>query len=863
MTIDSQHALPAGGASVNAAPEPAEMAALFRAMLEQQAVGIAHTDLTGRFLLVNDRYAEITGRSRQELLGMRMQEITHPDDLQANLALFQRMASGGADFLIEKRYVRPDGSCVWVNNSVSAVRRPDGTPEYTIAISQDITARKRAEQQLAEVNESLERKVAEFETLLHVLPVGIGIAADPECRTIRVNPAFAASLRLNPEDNASKTAPEGERPTTFRCIGQDGREVPGDELPMQVAARDGRSVAGVELDVVHDDGSTVRLLEYAEPLFESDGTPRGSVGVFVDITEKKRAEDALREEKRTLETVNRVGMILAGELDLQKLIQGLTEAGTEITGAEFGAFFYNTVGAEGEAYMLYTLSGVPREAFEGFPMPRNTAVFGATFRGEAIVRLDDVTRDPRYGKNPPYHGLPEGHLPVRSYLAAPVVSRGGEVLGGLFFGHSQVGVFTRRHEAILRSVAAQAAIAIDNARLYQQATAELIERKRAEEALREADRRKDEFLAMLAHELRNPLAPIRTANRILQEAGPADPLFERNRGIIERQVEKMARLVDDLLDVSRITRGQVRLERGPADLREVVAHAVEAAHPLIEAQGHELSLCLPEAPVVIEADRLRLEQVVTNLLNNAARYTDCGGRITAELQRAGSEAVLRVRDTGRGIGPELLPHVFELFTQGERGLDRSQGGVGIGLTLVKRLVELHGGTVDAMSDGPGRGAEFIVRLPIGTALDEEGGANRPDPHERSAGAVCGSSAAMGRSRRVLVVDDNRDGADALVELLELWGYEAHAVYDGARALEAARRLRPAVVFLDIGMPGTDGYQVARQLRGDPELRSAALVALTGYGRSEDRERAAEAGFDLHLTKPVDPRRIRAFLSERR
>ena len=376
------------------------------------------------------------------------------------------------------------------------------------------------------------------------------------------------------------------------------------------------------------------------------------------------------------------------------------------------------------------------------------------------------------------------------------------------------------------------------------------ERQRAEEALREADRRKDEFLAMLAHELRNPLAPIRNALEILKLADVSPEVLRQTREMMERQVQVMARLVDDLLDVSRITRGKIELRKAPVELRTVVARAVETARPLIEARDHALTVEQAPQPLLVEGDVVRLAQVVANLLNNAAKYMQPGGRVTLTTAREGGEVVVRVRDAGIGIAPDLLPHVFDLFTQSHEAAALSQGGLGIGLTLVWRLVAMHGGKVEAHSAGLGLGSEFVVRLP---ALAEKS----------SSGPAAGKGGADGEasSRRVLLVDDNVDSADSLAELLRLWGHEVRAVHDASEALAAARTFRPDVAVLDIGMPNMNGYEVARLLRTQGGLNGTAFVALTGYGQDSDRRRSAEEGFRAHLVKPVDPGALRELLTK--
>jgi signal transduction histidine kinase/CheY-like chemotaxis protein len=368
--------------------------------------------------------------------------------------------------------------------------------------------------------------------------------------------------------------------------------------------------------------------------------------------------------------------------------------------------------------------------------------------------------------------------------------------------------------------------------------------------LAEADRRKNEFLAMLGHELRNPLAPLRNALALL---GPDDPDRETVRwakDLIGRQVDQIVRLVDGVLDLSRIMQGKLDLRRERVELLSVVANAVETARPTIDAKGHELTVSLPAEPVVLDADPIRLAQALTNLLINAAKYSEPGGHIALTAVREGGEVVVRVRDTGVGIAPEMLPRIFDLFMQEGRSADRSQGGLGVGLALVKSLVEMHGGGVQARSEGLGRGSEFVVRLPapaIAAAPEPKGG-RKP------------TEVGWPR-RRILVVDDNVDSTNALAKMLtRLYSQEVRVAHDGPEALAAAGEFRPEIVLLDIGLPGMDGYEVARRLRSRPKAEGLLLVALTGWGQESDRDRAREAGFDRHLVKPVDPETLRDLLS---
>ncbi len=381
---------------------------------------------------------------------------------------------------------------------------------------------------------------------------------------------------------------------------------------------------------------------------------------------------------------------------------------------------------------------------------------------------------------------------------------------------------------------------------------ELQERARA---LKDADRRKDEFLAMLAHELRNPLAPIWNAVRVMRLLAPADGNVQWARDVIERQVQHMSRLVDDLLDVSRITRGKIALRKQLVEVAGLIARAVEMSRPFIDARHHELTVSVPPEPLCVIGDQTRLAQVLGNLLNNAAKYTEEAGKISLALVCEGEEVVITISDTGIGMAPDLLPHVFDLFMQGQQLLDQTQGGLGIGLTLVRDLVEMHGGSVHARSPGSRQGSEFIVRLPRVTPPRLQRGADSPPRLDvqlprRSPSAAC----------RVLVVDDNVDAAESLALCLQAMGYDVQARHDGPTALDAAQAFRPRIVLLDIGLPGMNGYEVARCLRQRGAER-LALIAMTGFGQEQDRRRAQQAGFDRYVVKPVDPEALEKMLAQ--
>jgi signal transduction histidine kinase len=420
-----------------------------------------------------------------------------------------------------------------------------------------------------------------------------------------------------------------------------------------------------------------------------------------------------------------------------------------------------------------------------------------------------------------------GDLGPCSLLAVPLQVR-GQIYGGFAIACRQPGPhFGPDEVSLIEDLAARASVAVENARLYRH--------------VQENDRRKNEFLAMLAHELRNPLAPIRSAAELLKMLEIDDENLGWACEVISRQVDHMVRLVDDLLDISRISGGKIQLQTETVDARSVVDRAVETSRPVIDGRKHTLNLQLPSHPVPVKADPVRLAQVLANLLNNAAKYTEERGRIDLDLVRSGGEAVFSVRDNGIGISAEKLSAVFDLFTQVDHSLARAQGGLGIGLTLVRRLVEMHGGTVHASSEGANRGSQFVIRLP---ALED----SLPLAPERRLDARDVETSA---ARRILVVDDYPRVAESLMRMLELAGHEVKIALDGPAALDEVSAFQPEIVVLDIGLPGMDGYEVARHIRREPRSRQLTLIAVTGYGQREDQLRAHQAGFDHHLTKPVD------------
>jgi signal transduction histidine kinase/CheY-like chemotaxis protein len=559
----------------------------------------------------------------------------------------------------------------------------------------------------------------------------------------------------------------------------------------------------------------------------------------------RQAARVVAEERQTLAIVNRIGQLLAAELALERLVQGVTDACTRLCRAAFGAFFYDVDTSGGESYTLYAISGVPRERFTDVPMSRDTELFGPTLRGEGVVRIADLTRDPRAGGESPYQTMRSGHLPVRSYLAVSVVSRSGEVLGGLFFGHPEVGVFTEREETIVAGLAPQIAAAIDNARLY--------EREQAARAEAEtANTMKDAFLATLSHELRTPLNAVLGWTRMLRTGTVDEGTTKRALEVIERNAVAQLQLIEDLLDVSRITTGKLRLDVQPVEPVVVVEAALDAVRPAAEAKGIRLQPVLDPRAGPVSGDPDRLQQVVWNLLSNAIKFTPREGRVQVRVARVNSHVEIVVTDTGLGIDASILPHVFERFRQADGSSQRSHGGLGLGLALVRQLVELHGGSVEASSAGAGQGATFTVKLPVMLHAEGRVPLSRVRPALRT----------PLQGLRLLVVDDDADALDVFGMMLRQAGADVQTAGSVAEALAALHAWPADVVVSDIEMPGENGYALIRALRGGAVARGDRLpaVAVTAYGGVAERIKILSAGFDAYVPKPVEPDELAAVIA---
>ncbi len=575
-------------------------------------------------------------------------------------------------------------------------------------------------------------------------------------------------------------------------------------------------------------GRLIDVSVTSSPVRDGAGRVIGASHVARDITSRKLGEENLIALKDQLGTqladvrrLQEMSVRLSTTLELQPILDETLRTAAAIEGADLGLL--SLCDPEHNCLQVGASLGFDEGSLAAVEhVPPGAGACDAAFQQQRRVVVEDVESDPLLA---PYREVAR-RVGFRAVHSTPLVTRSGKVVGVLSTHFRRPHRPSDRETHLIDLCARQAVDFIENARLYAE--------------LREADRRKDEFLATLAHELRNPLAPIRNSLQILRMSEDLSPATERVRDIIERQVDHMVRLVDDLLEVSRITRGKIELRKESVDLVTVIRNAVETSKPLIDAAGQQLAITLSPESMMLDADPVRLAQVVANLLNNAAKYTDPGGQIWLTARTEGAAAVISVRDTGVGIPAEMLPRVFEMFAQVNRTLHRAQGGLGIGLTLAKNLIQLHGGSIEAHSEGAGRGSEFVVRLPLATS-------------QAAAAAAPAARGSQPRApgRRILVVDDLRAAALTLARMLEKMGHEVRVAHDAETGLQMALAQPPELLISDIGMPGIDGHELARRVRQQPSLRGVRLVALTGYGHDRDRQQAHDAGFDHYLVKPAD------------
>jgi PAS domain S-box-containing protein len=773
----------------------------------------------GRFAECNAVMARMYGlRSAEDFVGKTLDFMLPASDPGARAYLASIIEAGYRVSDVQSKERDADGRTKYFANSMTGVVI-DGRLQRMWGSQRDITEREEAERAQA------------------FLAAVVGSADDAIIAKDLNGVIQSANAAAERVFGYSATELVG-RPVRM-LIPQD-RQSEEDDILAQLRA--GKRVDHFETVRIRKDGQPIEVSLTISPVRDTAGTIIGASKIARDITAIKAAE---RERVRLLEenaaittALNQVGAIVASDLDREKVVQAVTDAATELTTAEFGAFFYNVTNEAGESYMLYTIAGVPKEAFSNFPMPRNTEVFEPTFKGHGVVRSGDITRDPRYGHNPPHYGMPRGHLPVRSYLAVPVKGRSGTVIGGLFFGHHEPDRFTEVHERLALGISSWASVALENARMYA--------------AAQEASRIKDDFLASLSHELRTPLNAILGYARMLRAGIFGPERYDKGIETIERNATSLTQMVEDVLDISRIVSGKIRLNVQPVEFPEIVRNAVDAVTPAADAKAIRVETVLDPHAAPVSGDPERLQQILWNLLSNAVKFTGKGGKVQVRLERVNSHVEVSVSDTGIGIAPEFLPHVFERFRQAEAGIARARSGLGLGLSIAKQLAELHGGSIEAASGGLGSGATFRLKLPLMILHPTRDESERV--HPRSASSVASLPVGDLRGVHVLAVDDDADALSLLAELLDAAGAQVSTAQSVDEALRHLDADPPSVLLSDLGMPHVDGFQLIERVRRhrNPIVRRIPAAALTAYARSDDRMKALRAGFQIHLAKPIDP-----------
>jgi PAS domain S-box-containing protein len=788
----------------------------FASLLENLPVGAYTCEPSGLLTYFNKYAVQIWGREPKlndpidrfcgsfKLYSADGEPIPH-DKCWMALALKNAKPYVGEEILIE----RPDGQRINVLAHANPIWDEAGRLAGAVNVLVDISDRKRAD---------------EAQALLAAIVESSDDAIVSKTLSGRILSWNAGAQRL-----FGYTALEAVGSPITMIIPHDRLD---EEKEIIRRLKQGERIEHFETVRVTKDGRHMNISLTISPVRDSSDRIFGASKIARDITARKQADEAMLKLKdelamqlSDLRRVHEMSVRLSTTLELQPILDDAVRMAAAIEGTDMGLL--SLIDASGEQLEVGASLGFTPETLRLIEQLPNGS--GTCLEQQSRVIVEDTETDPLFAS---YREVAR-RVGFRAVHSTPLITRSGKIVGVLSTHFRRPRRPSDRETHLIDLCARQAVDFIENARLYAQ--------------LREADQRKDEFLATLAHELRNPLAPISNSLHILRLSGELPPAADRVRAIMERQVNQLVRLVDDLLEVSRITRGKIELRKENVELAAILDNAIETSRPLIDAAGHQLAISISPEMMTVEADPVRLSQVVSNLLNNAAKYTDQGGQIWLSARREGAEAFISVRDNGLGIPPEMLPRVFDMFAQVDRTLNRSQGGLGIGLTLSKNLVQMHRGKIEVRSEGAGRGSEFIVTLPLVAAQVVH--AAEPLSVSRSL-----------PRRSILIVDDTRAAAYVLGKLLEAIGQRVRTAASATAALDLIRLELPDVVISDIAMPDINGYELARQIRNEPAWQDIVLVALTGYGQETDRQRAKEAGFDMHLVKPVGVEALETLLA---
>ena len=811
------------------------------ALVESADDAIISKTLNGIITSWNKGAERIFGYTPDEVIGKSITILIPEGHEEEEPAILARLKAGERIEHYETIRVRKDGSQVDISLTVSPIFGPGGQIIGASKIARDISEARRARQALDEYS-------ARLSLALAASHLG-DWSWDAKTDLVTLSDAAARIFDIPPGEELTWAQLRTLLPP------EDGERA---RLAVEKSLTEHTDYS-IEYRVIRADNTEVWVSTRGRGVYDEDGKPLGMLGFVQDITGRKVTEDTLRQQADALRTINEVGRVISAELNLRKMVQAVTDAATGLTGAEFGTFFYNVLNERSEVQTLFTAAGVPAELFADFQTSAASEQFIATLKNHGVLRIADVKHDPRYDSSSPFYDIPKELLPLTSYLAVPVVSRSGDTVGGLFLGHRTPDFFTDRDELTASGLSAQAAVAMDNARLYEtakrarsEAEHAAAENERLYRQAEESSRLKEEFLATVSHELRTPLNAILGWARMLRTGQVTGENLTKALETIERNARAQAQLIDDLLDVSRIVAGKLRLDVRPTDPGTFIDAAVEAVRPAADAKGVHVQKVIDSAAIAVPGDPARLQQVVWNLLSNAIKFTPRDGRVQVRLERVNSHIEIVVSDTGQGISPEFLPYVFDRFRQADQKASRQFGGMGLGLAIVRHLVELHGGNVHAMSEGEGKGATFTVVLPITAIYHVDAAVGRVHPAAKDflPAAECTDRL---DNLKILVVDDERDTRELLKEGLEYCGARVMLAGSAAEALESVQKNLPDVLISDIGMPIEDGYELIKQVRrlGKENGGRVPAIALTAYTRVEDRMQALRAGYHMHVPKPVE------------
>ncbi|MCO6431357.1 MAG: PAS domain S-box protein [Deltaproteobacteria bacterium] len=941
------------------------------AIVQSSNDAILVSDMENTILNWNIGAEKLFGYKADEVIGKTMEFLVPADRLSELQFIVRRIRSGKAIKPFDTKRLKKDGTSFDVSLSLSPLKDEQGKLIGISRVIRDITESKQAAVEIESLNKTLQEKVSELETLLNVIPVGIGIASDPECRRIQVNAAFSEMLQIPSDSNASKSAPPEESPTTFRCLFDDGSEVPSHQLPMQRAAGEGVSIKDWELVLEREDGSRLRLLEYAAPLFNSKGEVRGSVGAFVDITERSkfaerqefliRLDDAVRPLSDPVEIMEMTSRMLGQHLKVNRCAYADVEADENTNNvlgdynqgvrSIVGRYTLEQFGDEVLKRMRENRPFVMNDVESHEPPPRDLSAYRqAEIRAAICVPLHKGGRlaaciavhqkTPRewrseevellrYAVNRCWESIERARVSrdlrqseARFRLLAnsiPQLAWMADPTGWIFWYNNRWYEYTgstpqemqgwgwqrvhdpkelprimkswqaalesgqqwqdefpiRRHDGAFRWHLTRAVPLKDSkgkvtlwfgtntdvteTRRMVEERQQLLERERQARAEAErAGRMKDDFLATLSHELRTPLNAILGYSTLIRMSKVKGPELDSAVETIERNAKLQAQLIEDLLDMNRIISGKIRIEMELLDLPGVINAAVSTIRPSAQAKGIYLATTLNDISGSVRGDAARIQQVVWNLLTNAVKFTKRGGSISVALEEHESQAQITVKDTGIGIAKEFFPHVFDRFRQADASTTRSHGGLGLGLSIVKHLVELHGGSVHVESEGENKGSSFIVRLPAAALKEVESAGADSQAIKRE---VDRREVSL-KGIKVLAVDDEQDSRLLVKHVLE----KRDASVDVAASVREAMRLLRSkcynVVLTDIGMPEEDGYEFLRQMRHGSGVLCPAVpaIALTAFARTEDQTKAALAGFDAHIAKPIEAEELISIVS---